>query len=77
MNKISYTAFKANLDEALDRAEKGEVICIERKGHNPIYLRAAVELSVSTDDEPKRRFNESLEKVRRRHASVIKALADK
>lgn len=78
MNTLTYTSFRENLADALERVEKGETIEITRRGHQPVLLtpkNASVSTAVKFMSEDK--FNASLKKVQKKHAKNIQALADR
>jgi prevent-host-death family protein len=78
MNTLTYTSFRENLADALERAEKGETIEITRRGHQPVLLtpKNASELK-TVKFMSKDKFNASLKRVQKKHAKNIQALADR
>jgi prevent-host-death family protein len=80
MNTLTYTSFRENLANALERVEKGETIEITRRGHQSVFLTPKIEskLEVKTIKfADKDRFNASLNRVQKKHANNIQALADR
>jgi len=78
MNTLTYTSFRENLADALERVEKGETIEITRRGHQPVLLtpKNASELK-AVKFISKDKFNASLKRVQKKHAKNIQALADR
>jgi prevent-host-death family protein len=78
MNTLTYTSFRENLADALERAEKGETIEITRRGHQPVLLtpKNAPELK-TVKFMSKDKFDASLKRVQKKHAKNIQALADR
>jgi prevent-host-death family protein len=78
MNTLTYTSFRENLADALERAERGETIEITRRGHQPVLLtpKNVSELK-SVKFMSKDKFNASLKRVQKKHAKNIRALADR
>lgn len=80
MNTLTYTSFRENLADALERAEKGETIEITRRGHKSVFLTPKLESKVELKTiqfADKDRFNASLKRIQKKHAKNIQALADK
>jgi len=80
MNTLTYTSFRENLADALERVEKGETLEITRRGHQSVLLTPKTESmselkAVKYAD--KDRFNASLKRIQNKHAKTIKALADR
>lgn len=80
MNTLTYTSFRENLADALERAERGETIEITRRGHPSVFLTSkSVESSEvkSVKFISKDKFNASLKRIQKKHAKTIEALADR
>ena len=82
MDTLTYTSFRENLADALERVEKGETIEITRRGHQSVFLTPTPKVegkleakSVKFADND--RFNASLKRIQKKHAKNIKALADR
>ncbi|MBA3536694.1 MAG: type II toxin-antitoxin system prevent-host-death family antitoxin [Tatlockia sp.] len=80
MNVLTYTSFRENLADALERVEKGETIEITRRGHQSVFLTPKVESqsevkTVKFADQD--RFDASLKRIQKKHAKNIQALADR
>jgi len=78
MNTLTYTSFRENLADALERAEKGETIEITRRGHQSVLLtpKSVTELKTIKFAD-KERFDAALKRVQKTHAKSIKDLADR
>ncbi len=78
MNTLTYTYFRENLADALERAEKGETIEITRRGHQPVLLTPKNASGLKTVKfMSKDKFNASLKRVQKKHANNIQTLADR
>ena len=78
MNTLTYTSFRKNLADALERAERGETIEIIRRGHQPVLLTPKNVSELKTVKfMSKDKFNASLKRVQKKHAKNIQALADR
>ena len=79
MNTLTYTAFRENLADALERVEKGETIEITRRGHQSVLLtpKSIAETKKEAAFASKEKFNAALKRVQKKHAKNIQALADR
>ena len=78
MNTLTYTSFRKNLADVLERAERGETIEITRRGHQPVLLTPKNVSELKTVKfMSKDKFNASLKRVQKKHAKNIQALADR
>lgn len=78
MNTLTYTAFRENLADALERVEKGETIEITRRGHQPVLLTPKnIAETKAVTFASKEKFNAALKRVQKKHAKNIQALADR
>lgn len=78
MNTLTYTSFRENLADALERAEKGETIEITRRGHQPVLLTPKnISETKTVKFASQEKFNAALKRVQKTHAKSIKDLADR
>lgn len=80
MQRLSYTSFKKNLVDALEKAEQGEIIEITRQGHQSVFLTAKIDGDTATQTPvyaKEENFNDSMKRVQKKHAKNIKNLGNR
>lgn len=80
MQTLSYTSFRQNLADALEKVEQGEIIEITRRGHQSVFLTAKIGEDTPTKNPvfaKEDRFNAAMKRVQKEHAKNIKTLADR
>jgi PHD/YefM family antitoxin component YafN of YafNO toxin-antitoxin module len=78
MQMVSYTHMREHLCEIMEKIANGEQICFTRKGQKPFIIG---KVGAPTDDQlleaKHNKRAQAISKLKERHATTIKTLADK
>lgn len=78
MQTVSYTHMREHLLEIMEKIANGEQICFTRKGQKPfIIAKVGIPTESQLEEAKNKKRAQAIDKLKKRHAATIKALADK